>query len=240
MKSPTAFSACDDDHDHQVTVVEGTNMSDIILAGGGPQEIFGLNGNDTIRAGGGPDIVHGGNGSDLLKGQGGPDVMYGGNGKDILQGGPGPDILEGGNGADILIGGIAADTLTGGAGPDTFVFLAASEAPGHGSDADGHDDHDGGNGCGGHDDGGDAGGPPRETITDFNLGLDVIDFSAIETVTGFSDAAAGGTVWAEQVGDDTVLRVDTDGNISGGAPEEMYIVLLDVDAASLSADDFIF
>lgn len=193
----------DDGHDggdHSAESVTGTNKSDTISTGGGPQEIEGLNGSDEIHAGGGPDIVYGGNGRDSLYGEGGPDMLFGGNGPDILVGGP------------------SMDTLTGGLGPDSFVFNAPSDVPGHGPCDEGR----------------------RETITDFQPGDDVIDFSAMNLILGLSDAPTAFHAWTEQVGADTVLYVDTDGNLAGAHPAEMGIVLSDLQMSALSEDDFLF
>lgn len=226
----------DDGHDEAPTIVLGTNKADTISTGGGPQHILSGNGADTVRAGGGPDLVEAGNGDDTVEGQGGPDTVFGGNGDDILDGDGGPEALDGGRGDDILIGGVAADILTGGKGDDTFVYRSASEAPAHGGEDGGHDD--GGHDDGGHDDGGSEGGG-QETITDFGTGADVIDLSAFGTVTFFADGPQAGAVWAVQQGDDTMLLVDTDGSVAGDHPAELAILLLNVDASTLSAADFI-
>ncbi|PWJ19213.1 calcium-binding protein [Jannaschia seohaensis] len=206
-----------DGHDHEPQIVMGTNKSDVIETGGGGQKIYGLNGSDVIHAGGGADEVHGGNGRDQLFGQGGPDKLYGGNGADLLVGGGGPDLLVGGNGADILVGGRGMDTLTGGNGPDVFVYKAAQDVPGHGECEGGR----------------------RETITDFDAANDRFHFRKLD-LEGFSDVAEAYHVWAEQVGGDTVLYVDTDGNMAGEHPAEMGILLLGVDAGDLSDANFMF
>lgn len=176
-----------------------------------------------------------------LLGDGGPDDVDGGNGEDYVFGGGGPDNLNGGNGNDIMIGCMGPDLLTGGRGADTFVFRSASEAPAHhqGEDDDHHEtgdhaapDHDG---CGGS-----SGSDGQETITDFEIGKDVIDLGALETVAGFSDDPAIHQAWAVQDGDNTMLYVDTNGSLKGDHPAEMGILLLDVEATSLTSDDFLF
>jgi Ca2+-binding RTX toxin-like protein len=189
----------DDGHDHEAEIIEGTNKSDTINAGGGPQEIYGGNGRDNINA------------------QGGPDVAYGGNGRDMIYGGGGPDTLFGGNGRDILVGGRGMDMLTGGRGPDIFLYTAPQDVPGHGPCDEGR----------------------RETITDFNPNNDKFDFVALG-LEGFSDSAEGYHAWAEQEEDDTILYVDTDGNLEGEHPAEMGIVLFGVDAGDLSGWNFMF
>lgn len=238
----------EDGHDHEAELMLGTNRADEIRTGGGPQRILPGNGDDTVWAGGGPDIVEAGNGDDTVYGQGGPDTVFGENGDDYLHGGGGPDVLDGGRGDDILIGCVAADTLTGGPGDDVFVYRAANEAPAHGAEGEDHDDgeHDGGEhdgGGGGGEDGDGCGGEEgggQETIADFGIGADLIDFSAIGTVAVFADGPEEAAVWAVQQGEDTMLYVDTDGSLSGEHPAEMSILLLGVDAATLSEADFVF
>lgn len=188
-----------DDHDHDAPIIMGTNRSDTLDGGGGPQEIYGLNGSDIIHAAGGPDKVYGGNGADHLFGGGGPDMLDGGNG---------PDTLEGGRGMD---------TLTGGHGPDTFVFASPQDVPGHAECGEGR----------------------RETITDFSLDDDVIDFTALN-LDGFGAGPEAYHIWAEQVGNNSVVYVDTDGSLEGEHPAEMGILLLGVEADQLSADHFLF
>lgn len=216
--------AHDDSHDEEPVLVVGTNHPDDISAGGGPQHILAGNGRDTIRAGGGPDIIEAGNGDDVVLAEGGPDQVWGGNGNDLLDGGGGPDEMNGGRGNDTIIGGAAADLLTGGPGRDVFVYRSASEAAGHGSH-EGEEDSDDG---------------APETITDFQTGTDLFDFSAIGTVMSFSDGPQEGAAWAVQQGSNTLLYVDTNGTLEGEHPAEMQILLLGVVAADLSADDFLF
>ena len=201
--------------EHDPPLILGTNQSDSIRTGGGPQIILAGNGEDTVAAGGGPDTVDGGNGKDLLFGGGGPDLLIGGNGKDVLVGGPGPDTLTGGNGADI------------------FVYTAEGDDD-HGPGPGGEGGTDGDEGMGGGPDSG-----RKETITDFTPHLDQIDLSQLGVVQGFSADAAAWSVWVEQDGDNAVVRVDLNGDVSGEHAAELSIVLLGVEAASVTAGDFI-
>ena len=182
-----------------------------------PEVVMGTNQPDNIDAGGGPQEIYGLNGNDVIHAGGGPDKVYGGNGADHLFGDGGPDLLDGGNGPDTLEGGHGMDTQTGGNGPDTFVFTSPQDAPGHGENEAGR----------------------QETITDFDLEIDVIDFSALD-LDGFSTAPETYHVWAEQVGENSMVYVDTDGSLTGDHPAEMSILLLGVDAGLLSEDNFIF
>jgi len=123
--------------------------------------ITGAGGNDNLSGLDGLDTLHGGAGNDTLTGGNGDDVLNGDAGNDSLVGGAGNDQLNGGDGVDRIIGGAGADTLRGGAGADRFVFTAAADT---------------GNTV-----------ATRDTILDFESGVDQIDLSAI-------DARPGGTI----------------------------------------------
>ncbi|KAL9979388.1 hypothetical protein ACROYT_G017042 [Oculina patagonica] len=58
---------------------------------------------DEIVAGFGPDRIYGEEGDDVLFGRGGSDTIYGGPGNDYLNGGTGRDTLLGGEGDDVLV-----------------------------------------------------------------------------------------------------------------------------------------
>lgn len=213
IKEPLLVIA-EDEEEHPPELVYGTNHSDIIETSGGPQHIIAGNGDDYVSAGGGPDVVECGNGQDTLIGGGGPDSM------------------SGGNGDDVLIGGVSADKLTGGRGADTFVYLARGDAPAHGEEDEGDGDEEGG-----HEDGG----PTVETITDFKVGVDKIDFTAFDTLVAFSsDVPMANAIWVEQRGENAVVKVDLMNGVDGDHPAEMSIVLLGVNVGALSAADFLF
>ncbi len=214
--------------EHGALIINGTNKSDLINTGGGPQHIIAGNGNDSIFSGGGPDFVEAQNGSDTIQGGGGPDKILGANGNDLIIGGSGPDELNGGNGFDTLAGGAAFDILTGGQGRDVFVFDAHStEDEGHGEplsmkDSNEENDH-----------------LTMDTITDFKSGVDKIDFKKLESVKTFSFEPNEYSVWVEQDGINAIVRVDTNGVLSGDHVAEINILLLGVDANSLSVRDFL-
>ena len=84
-------------------------------------------------------------------------VILAGAGNDVLNGGDGNDSLRGGAGQDTLTGGGGTDTLTGGAGADVFVFRDASDSI-RGA---------------------------RDTIADFTVGEDSIDFTQMNSGGGF-------------------------------------------------------
>ena len=94
----------------------------------------------------------------------GADVLVGGARADYLAGGAGGDQLFGLDGNDTLVGGAGADVLRGGNGRDMFEFAAVSDSTA----------------------------AARDTIVDFNAGVDRIDLSQIDAVagTGGNDAFA--------------------------------------------------
>jgi hypothetical protein len=217
-----------DGHGSQTeTVIIGTNFEDWLFGAGGAQYIEGGNGSDHIYGRGGPDTLLGGNGSDELFGGGGRDVLIGGNGSDILDGGPGPDILTGGN------------------GPDVFVIGSTH----------GHDGVDGQNSGGGHDsDHGEEHGHTEtlvasdlflqeshgmDIITDFKLGVDVLDFSGVEGQLHFSDSPEAFGIWVEQSGNNTMVYADSNGHVSGSEMAELSVQLVGVSAEQLGADSFV-
>jgi VCBS repeat-containing protein len=147
--------------------------------------------------------------ADHINGQDGDDTIYGRAGNDIIQGGSGNDTIYAGSGNDTITAGIGADQIWGGSGADNFVFSSVDESTPSSFD----------------------------TIHDFQPGLDHIDvrglgFSA--STSGPGALAAHGLNWS-QVGADTVILGDTDGN-SGNA--EFKIVLSNVKASSLHLTDF--
>lgn len=136
----------------------------------------------------------------------------------VLLGNDAANKLKGGGGGDLLVGGAGKDTLTGGVGNDTFAFQALSDSPA---------------------------GKTYDTITDFALGQDRIDLSAIQAVTGaegdreftFIGNAAlahAGDLHMRVSGSSTVLEGDVDGN--GRAD---FQILLKSVVGGLQASDFI-
>ncbi len=99
------------------------------------------------------DTLTGTSEQDTLDGGWGNDVLNGLGGNDRVVGGLGNDTLNGGAGNDRLIGGSGTDTLTGGTGADIFRFEAKGDS---------------------------AASTARDTITDFEKGVDKIDLQAID------------------------------------------------------------
>jgi Ca2+-binding RTX toxin-like protein len=155
-------------------------------------EIYGNGGDDTLKAsnkhlvflygGDGDDILRGtgrmddyflgDDGQDLLRGGRGDDELFGGAGNDRIFGQAGDDVVSGDEGNDRLFGDKGNDTLEGGLGTD---FLSG----GRGADEFVYGTTNLG----------------RDTITNFQLGIDKIILDGIET-TNFSILAqsAGGAV----------------------------------------------
>jgi hypothetical protein len=162
----------------------GTAGSDNLLGGAGNDVLIGLDGNDTLNGGAGSDTADYsystrtftldlavttaqriGTTSDNdtlisienLIGGSGNNTFLGNGDANRLDGGAGRDTLDGRAGDDVLIGGLDMDTLTGGAGSDTFVFNTIADSK-RGASAD--------------------------RITDFQSGLDKIDLSGIDAISG--------------------------------------------------------
>jgi len=104
----------------------GTVESDLLLGGGGDDQLSGLAGDDQLEGQDGNDMLDGGAGSDLLLGGSGDDSLMGGSvfdtsGNDVLVGGAGRDQLSGSGGQDSLDGGAGNDWLFGWGGNDTLL-----------------------------------------------------------------------------------------------------------------------
>ena len=79
---------------------------------------------DEIVAGFGPDRIYGEEGDDILFGRGGSDTIYGGPGNDYLNGGTGRDTLLGGEGDDFLVCEPGVDRRCEGEGGDDTLALS--------------------------------------------------------------------------------------------------------------------
>jgi hypothetical protein len=192
--------------------LRGTSSQDRLNGTGKRDRLLGRSGNDRLRGNGGNDQLLGGNGNDRLIGGSGNDRLTGGNGgdrlrgnmgRDLLLGGNGNDTLLGGSGDDLLIGNAGADHLTGGAGSDLFRFDMLSDA--------------------------------GDRITDFEQSRDLIDLRGIFTAPQFSGISAFSRfvqfVMLEQVGANTEVKLDADGNGSGTA----FITLVTLENQTVSA-----
>lgn len=200
----------------------GGGLSDMIAGGTGDDTLVGSAGNDSVLGGDDDDILYGnagadrldgedgndwssgGNENDLLWGRSGNDTMRGGNGddrffggsdddlvagnlgNDTLDGGSGDDKLFGGGDADRMIGNAGSDTMGGGAGADVFVFATVTDS---------------------------AHSANRDTITDFQSGVDQIDLSGIMSGLAFvaSYSGAAGEVRYNSAVGRLYLDIDGDG-----------------------------
>jgi hypothetical protein len=143
------------------------------------------------------DSISGTSSNAALRTSNSEDTVFGRDGHDTISGLGGDDWLHGDAGNDLLTGGAGADRLTGGLGKDQFVFNSASESAG----------------------------AAHDVITDFNRGQgDKINLSGIDananlignqTFTFIGTAAfsnVAGQLRFEQVGGNTFVHGDTDGN----------------------------
>lgn len=200
----------------------GQNGADDMKGGNDEDTLYGNDGADTMRGENGDDWLSGGNQDDVLAGNAGNDTMRGGNGDDslfggnqndllagndgddLLNGGTGNDRLFGGNDNDTLIGGAGRDEMGGGSGSDVFVFSSVSHSPHGGS---------------------------RDTITDFQAGLDHIDLSGFAGTLDFVGSYTGAGNEVRYNGAIGRLYIDLDGDRASD-------VSVDLDGApALTADD---
>ena len=128
------------------------------------------------------------------------DLLIGNEYDNVLTGGRGADTLLGGAGNDTLIGDKGADLLNGGRGNDTLTGGAGADKFVF-STLSGTD-----------------------TITDFEIGVDVIDLSRLKDVTTFEQVRASMT----EVDGDVVITVGAD-----------VLIINDLVIADLKASDFL-
>ncbi|MFA7579608.1 choice-of-anchor K domain-containing protein, partial [Castellaniella sp.] len=121
---------------------------------------------------------------------------------DTLLGAEGTDVLIGGDGDDVLIGGQGSDFLVGGAGDDVFRWEFG--------------------------DAGSVAQPASDTILDFGTGgADPHGADRLD-LTGLLDGDAGGSLdeyfLIEESGADTVIKVDTGGQVGSGHFDQEIIL----------------
>ncbi|MDU8910676.1 calcium-binding protein [Aestuariicoccus sp. MJ-SS9] len=210
------------------------DAGDFILA---PDPTLGTAGDDMLIADDSATTIEGGEGADRIHGKAGNDNLSGGNGKDSIDGNEGDDTLDGGDGNDRMSGGKGADVMSGGARNDDMSGGAEADAMsgGTGNDAlagdDGDDTLEGG---AGHDElSGGTGADTfvfsvvngRDTLTDFEDGVDLLDVQAL-TLTGIADLTI------TQDGADALISLD--GSMGN------TVRLTGVDIADIDAADFLF
>lgn len=241
----------------------GNDGVDLLLGGSGNDTIYGGGGDDHVKGNSGADQIHGGAGDDTLKGYSGHDRIYGGSGDDLVKGYNGHDRLFGGAGDDWIRGFIGFDRLYGGTGNDRLEGGSGRDQLFGGA---GHDSLFGGSwndrlsGGSGHDrlygnsgadtlDGGAgndrlSGGTGNDSLTG-GAGEDVFVFAQGLGRDRISDFTAGedqiNLLWMAGQGkgfaDLNILQVEEGALVLTGSGR---ILLEDVLANSLSADDFLF
>ena len=217
----------------------GNDGDDILRAGSANDMLRGGSGADRLLGGGGNDTLRGEDGDDILIGGDGGDALFGGAGADIIRGQGGEDTLNGGGGADRLFGNALSDTFIGGAGDDVLDGQGGADV----LNADVGDDiiragvgNDIVNGGAGDDIlSGEAGrdmfvfaaSDGFDRITDWEDGLDQIDFSGHEGYNSFADVQAN----IIQSGANVRIQLD---------PVADRILLLDTNLSDIDETDFIF
>lgn len=213
--------------------LEGREGNDVLDGGAGDDLMFGGAGNDLLAGGDGNDTISyadagsavnvalflGGTntfgaGSDAftsvenvvgsafgdhLLGDAAANRLQGFDGNDQLEGLQAADLLEGNEGNDVLIGGEGADLLLGGNGADRFLYTGAADSIS----------------------------AARDQIFDFNVAVDLIDVSQIDSnpfaggdqgftfVSAFTGAFGQATLTFDGVTGNTTFALDIDGNGAG-------------------------
>lgn len=111
--------------------------------------------------------------ADQMTGGAGADTLWGGGGNDILSGLAGNDRLNGGTGRDVIYGGSGRDRVDGDTGNDTMTG-------GSGADVFVFQQGDG-----------------RDTLRDFQNGVDRISVEGVRSVAGLSAWAGVGGTWLD-------------------------------------------
>lgn len=181
--------------------VDGDNTSDLMGGGSGNDSLAGYGGNDILF--GGADNAADATNHDSFLGGDGDDKIYGGTGNDSMSGDALHDLMFGGVGDDTLLGGSGNDELWGGAGNDRMTG-------GTGTDKFGF-----------------AASSGSDVVTDFEVGIDMLDLSF--ATTNFTTAAS---VAAAATDTGAGLQID----LGGGAT----LVLAGVMEADIANIDFIF
>jgi Ca2+-binding RTX toxin-like protein len=208
----------------------GDNFDNLQLLGAGnlngtgnflDNSLIGNAGDNRLHGFAGADALLGGAGDDRLLGDLAADVVYGGIGDDSLFGGAGNDSLAGDTGADRITGGAGRDVLTGDVGSsggydDVFIYTKVSDS---------------------------AAASQSDRITDFKIGEDRIDLSAVDAKSGTpaNDAFAlvgafanvAGQLILQASGGDTFVL----GDVTGDSVADFRFILSG--ALVLTAADFI-
>ena len=186
-----------------VTLGEGDDWARL---GSGNDKAKGGAGDDTLEGGDDKDVLIGGSGVDDISGDGGADRLVGGGGGDTIDGGDGSDVILGGGGGDVMTGGTRDDRMNGGRGNDEITGGDGADLLTGGRGADRFIYRDLNEG--------------RDTITDFNPLVDVIDVSGLR-------------LGAEDIS----LKLLNNGNVRVKFGET--VITVDAREPGLSIDDFV-
>lgn len=146
----------------------------------------------------------------------GNDILTGGGRADTLNGGAGDDSLTGRGGKDRLVGGAGTDTLIGGLGKDVLIGGAGSDRFVYQTVAQRGD-----------------------RINDFNPVVDLIDISPIFAAPQYASLQPfTDYIQLRQVGANTVVQIDSDGDSGSGAFRPL-VTLQNVVATNLNASNFV-
>jgi serralysin len=165
----------------------------------------------------GSDFIYGSNGSNRIAALAGDDTIEGDEGNDTLIGGLGNDSLNGEEGVDTLAGGRGKDQLFGGADRDLFDFNSIKES---------------------------LKGSNRDTIHDFQRGIDDIDLRTIDARTGVGGNQKFKFIGKQDFHDkkgelhyiDKGSTVIVQGDVNGDGKADFEIM---VKVGALSAGDFL-
>nr|WP_245215529.1 calcium-binding protein [Pararoseomonas baculiformis] len=200
-----------------VTVTLSNTIEHLILAGNSNLSGTGNALDNSITGNAAANTLLGLGGADTIDGAGGADSLDGGAGNDSLMGGNGADTILGGIGNDTIEGGAGADRLTGGAGADVFVYNLLTDSR--------------------------AGAAGRDTITDFERGIDKIDLRGIAlvgdadgdfTFIGNALPPGNGQATVRYITGSNLVSID----IGDGGTAEMTIQLNA--GSALTQNDFLF
>ncbi|HEX4892476.1 MAG TPA: hypothetical protein VFV47_04255 [Hyphomicrobiaceae bacterium] len=197
-----------------VEAIQGSNSgADTLLGSAGTDNLYGFGGNDLLDGRGGADFIFGGDGSDMIYGGDGADFLVGQNGADLINGGNGADNVQGGEGDDTLIGEAGDDRLWGAAGNDRLIGGQGLDALRGGAGADVFVL---------------TSGTGNDRVLDFEAGVDQLDFTVLDTVSGLEDLAISRVHGA-------LFQISY---LDGGEINTIEVQI--VSGNSLSATDFLF
>lgn len=205
-------------------LIRGRRGRDNLIGNDGRDRLMGQKSNDVIRGGRNNDMINAGLGNDRINGGQNRDTILGRRGRDNIRGSKGDDnirgqksvdILLGGNGSDTLIGGQAADLITGGRGRDLVIGRAGADQFIYRAMNERNDINRG-----------------------FEVRRDVIVISQIISREDYrSSQPFDDYVRIRQLGSNTIVRVDGNGDAPGGF--QAITRLENITASSLSVSNFV-